>query len=112
ENRKDGKQKQTQEKDKAVSTSFVQAIRDDLISNFDWVFPEADKGIRTSYYQVSLRTMPDGSIETRKVVRGDDGTKKTTVTIQHPTSSNNDDETFTSIESGAYSRDTGDKKEE
>ncbi|KAJ2708517.1 hypothetical protein H4R19_004705 [Coemansia spiralis] len=36
------------------------------------------------YYSVETRTLPDGSIETRRVVRGNDGTEKTTVSRRFP----------------------------
>ncbi|KAJ2090454.1 hypothetical protein IW138_002665 [Coemansia sp. RSA 986] len=83
--------KQQAQESNDLSPSFFRVIRSDLISNFDKVFPEAGENIRSSYCQISSRTLPDGSIETRKVVRGNDGTKQTTVTRHYLDSSKHDE---------------------
>ncbi|KAJ1941517.1 hypothetical protein GGF37_003516 [Kickxella alabastrina] len=62
--------------------SLYRALRSDLISNFDRLFPEPSDSEKRNcrYYHVSTYTMPDGSVETRKVVRNKDGSETTTVT--------------------------------
>ncbi|KAJ2606057.1 hypothetical protein EV177_006011, partial [Coemansia sp. RSA 1804] len=99
-----------------IDTSlFFKALRSDLISNFDKTFPESDDDVyndkvNSSYYQFSSRTMPDGSVETRKVVRDTDGTKKTTVTRHYPDSSKEDETTTITTDNtlpgvGSYDKD-------
>ncbi|KAJ2688704.1 hypothetical protein IWW39_002009 [Coemansia spiralis] len=66
--------------------SFYRALKSDLMSNLDDVFPEPtdDERAFCRSYQISMRTMPDGSVETRKTVQSSDGTTSTTVTLHHP----------------------------
>ncbi|KAJ1790991.1 hypothetical protein LPJ59_005065 [Coemansia sp. RSA 2399] len=108
EQNRDNKRQQAEES--IDPSALVRAIRSDLIVNFDRMFPESDKDIRSSYYQVSSRTMPDGSIETRKVVRDNGGTETTTVTKQYPDSSKNDERTVTSTEYDLSGPDTSDRE--
>ncbi|KAJ2082175.1 hypothetical protein H4R24_001803 [Coemansia sp. RSA 988] len=55
-----------------------------------------DKKGSYRFYQVTTRTMPDGSIETRKVLRGDGGLEETTITRHFPDADREDDVTFSS----------------
>ncbi|KAJ2159970.1 hypothetical protein GGF46_002634 [Coemansia sp. RSA 552] len=65
--------------------SFYRALRNDLVANFDRVFPESSGSDSRSYsYRVTTRTLPDGSIETRKTTCEDNGPEKTTVTRHYP----------------------------
>ncbi|KAJ2492704.1 hypothetical protein IWW37_001150 [Coemansia sp. RSA 2050] len=77
--------------------SFYRALRSDLLSNLDDIFPEPadDEKASCRSYQISMRTMPDGSVETRKTVQSSDGTKSTTVTLHHPDSES--DEKVTTV---------------
>ncbi|PIA17494.1 hypothetical protein COEREDRAFT_86115 [Coemansia reversa NRRL 1564] len=81
--------RQSSSQKQAQSTTEIDAGFDRLPSE------ESDNG-RDSYrfYQVTTRTMPDGSIETRKVVRGDGGLEETTVTRHFPESERDDEVTF------------------
>ncbi|KAJ2864053.1 hypothetical protein GGH94_003187 [Coemansia aciculifera] len=65
--------------------TFYKALKSDIVSNLDDLFPEPTDEERVSCrsYQISIRTMPDGSVETRKTVHNNDGTKCTTVTLHH-----------------------------
>ncbi|KAJ2797960.1 hypothetical protein H4R20_004992, partial [Coemansia guatemalensis] len=68
----------------------------ELDAGFDRLSSEQGDDIRDSYrfYQVTTRTMPDGSIETRKVLRGDGGLEETTVTRHFPGMERDDEITF------------------
>ncbi|KAJ2219874.1 hypothetical protein IWW45_009239, partial [Coemansia sp. RSA 485] len=72
--------------------SLFRALRSDLIANFDRLFPEPTEGEKSDcrYYHISTYTMPDGAIETRKVVRNNDGTETTTITRRDPESPGSD----------------------
>ncbi|KAJ2014940.1 hypothetical protein GGI14_004566 [Coemansia sp. S680] len=65
--------------------TFYKALKSDIMSNLDDLFPEPTDEERASCrsYQISMRTMPDGSVETRKTVHSNDGTECTTVTLHH-----------------------------
>ncbi|KAJ2341161.1 hypothetical protein GGH92_005935 [Coemansia sp. RSA 2673] len=65
--------------------TFYKALKSDIMSNLDDLFPEPTDEERASCrsYQISMRTMPDGSVETRKTVHNNDGTECTTVTLHH-----------------------------
>ncbi|KAJ2725840.1 hypothetical protein GGI07_001047 [Coemansia sp. Benny D115] len=72
-----------EDRDGANSTqSLYSALRNDLVTNFDRLFPEPNDSEQGEcrYYHISSYTMPDGSVETRKVVRNRDGTETTTIT--------------------------------
>ncbi|KAJ2725862.1 hypothetical protein H4R23_004098 [Coemansia sp. Cherry 401B] len=86
---------------KQPSSSFYQALRSDLITNFDRLFPEPteDEKRTCSYYHITTRTMPDGSVETRKVLRDNDGSEKTTVIRHFPDSDQEDQVTVTTADS-------------
>ncbi|KAJ2144579.1 hypothetical protein IW137_000493 [Coemansia sp. RSA 1287] len=81
----------------AMSSSLYQAVRGDLITNFDRLFPEPSDDDKStySYYHVTTSTMPDGSVETRKVLRDKDGSEKTTVIRHYPDSKKEDEVTVT-----------------
>ncbi|KAJ2341090.1 hypothetical protein GGF43_006250, partial [Coemansia sp. RSA 2618] len=83
--------------------SFYKAVRSDLITNFDRFFPEPSEDERRScsYYHVTTSTMPDGSVETRKVLRDKDGAEKTTVIRHYPDSKKEDEVTVTTDSSKA-----------
>ncbi|KAJ1741780.1 hypothetical protein LPJ79_003518 [Coemansia sp. RSA 1821] len=72
---------------------FYEALRSDIISKF----PESSSKDQFLYYQVTTRTMPDGSVETRKVQRDKAGNEKTTVIRHFPDPSKTDQ--VTTIES-------------
>ncbi|KAJ2449548.1 hypothetical protein EV183_004825 [Coemansia sp. RSA 2336] len=74
-----------QSKDGSPS-SLYEALRSDIVSKL----PEPSSKNQFLYYQVTTRTMPDGSVETRKVERDKDGNEKTTVIRHFPDSSKAD----------------------
>ncbi|KAJ2897785.1 hypothetical protein GGI21_000655 [Coemansia aciculifera] len=69
----------------AAPATLYKALKSDLLSGLDSMFPEPGDEDRTSYssYQITMRTLPDGSVETRKTVHKNDGSKSTTVTLHH-----------------------------
>ncbi|KAJ2005085.1 hypothetical protein H4R26_002132 [Coemansia thaxteri] len=75
-----------------IAPSLLHALQRDLSTSLDNLVPEPTEeekaGCRS--YQVSARTMADGSIETRKVLCANDGTTTTTVTRHHPDSQKED----------------------
>ncbi|KAJ1644271.1 hypothetical protein LPJ64_004022, partial [Coemansia asiatica] len=75
-----------QRNDQQNTQSLFRALRSDLIANFDRLFPEPSEDEKSDcrYYHISTYTMPDGSIETRKVIRNNDGTETTTITRRDP----------------------------
>ncbi|KAJ2398222.1 hypothetical protein GGI05_000213 [Coemansia sp. RSA 2603] len=93
------------EQNQQNSQSLFRALRSDLISNFDRLFPEPSDGEKSDcrYYHVSTYTLPDGSIETRKVIHNKDGSETTTI-IQRNPSSSTDDEVTTTITVGPDGR--------
>ncbi|KAJ1733163.1 RNA-splicing factor [Coemansia biformis] len=54
--------------------------------------PGSDAAGTWCYYSVETCTMPDGSIETRRVVRDNDGAERTTVSRHYPRGSDQSDE--------------------
>ncbi|KAJ2742596.1 hypothetical protein GGI20_004362 [Coemansia sp. BCRC 34301] len=73
--------------------TLYRALRSDLVSNLDSIFsePSDEERARFRSYQFTMRTLPDGSVETRKTVHNDDGTRSTTVALHH-SDPNKDDE--------------------
>ncbi|KAJ2846949.1 hypothetical protein IWW36_004100 [Coemansia brasiliensis] len=82
-----------QPKDKPPS-SFYDALHSDIVSKFPE--PSNEEKVFT-YYHVTTRTMPDGSVETRKLLRDKDGSEKTTIIRHFPDPSKADE--VTTIES-------------
>ncbi|KAI9503575.1 hypothetical protein BX070DRAFT_224167 [Coemansia spiralis] len=84
---------QKQQRENQEASPFYRALQNDLITNFDKLFPEPSEEEKSnySYYYVTTRTMPDGSIESRKVIRNSDGLEKTTITSHYPESPEKDE---------------------
>ncbi|KAI8322565.1 hypothetical protein GQ54DRAFT_297285 [Martensiomyces pterosporus] len=100
---KEGQTEQDTLRDAPRAPSLYQALRNDMLMNFDRLFPESaaeekNNGYSRSY-QVTTRAMPDGSIETRKVVRSSDGSEETTIIRRYSSSSVPDEASTTSTAS-------------